>query len=863
MFIVEEKEKAASTAAVNGESIISQSTRFMQRLKNIANDEDIFIITRFASTGKTLGRGSWEEVETKAAKPRVYREEDAIDQNANVYYTINPRVRFNGNGQGTKSDISRVVAFYADMDVGKIGHKKASPFETNEEALAALDCFPLPASFVIDTGHGVQALWLFKEAVDISPSFTIADYESINRGIQSMIGADTTADISRIFRLPGSWNVKVKDDPKPVTIIRESDMEYTVGDFDFVSRDGTATIPASSPAEYTRKKVDKRKLTGSLKELIESGRDLDNPDKTDRSELIHSAVFRMVSKGFSDDEIYSILTDAAYKISEKILEKESEKERMRYVSLSIRKAREALEEKKREAEAAIGEMEILGHTADLDIVIHFRGSTITLSPNELTGRIIKMLTDLPVGEDATGFVNALLSEARKKGKVDLSEKIARGIHRGEDEGVFIVNGDAVTRVVDGKLEIAKKIIEAGKIIEHERTEWLNGESFREGFGKTTLKNAYEEIRAMVSLFKWKEKWQADYLAAFLMLAPFQSLMSWRPWLYILGARNTGKTTFFDEVIRGLYPELTARLDKTTSYACAQTLSGTGKIPILDEFEKYRHLNDVMEALKISSRGGYFTRGTTSERARRFRLNHMPFLGSIYLAGNDAAQLSRMIVFELIPHNGAGLSSLPSPIARERIGARAIGAMYREWGAIEELARKYSQAPKEYFGEGVDTRQADNFAYARAILSIINEQTNNDFGYVLLPNQASEEITDDGMEILFTILSSRITVEERTSYDNIARREMSIAGAIAANRFVEIQRVGVNVVTHKGEKYFVINAAMVQRHLLRNTDFAGLKVSEPLSRITGALRAKAKLDHTTRDCVFIPFSTLPIEEDDDA
>ncbi|HQQ67160.1 MAG TPA: hypothetical protein PLO55_13585, partial [Thermotogota bacterium] len=88
---MEEKEKAASTAAVNGESIISQSTRFMQRLKNIANDEDIFIITRFASTGKTLGRGSWEEVETKAAKPRVYREEDAIDQNANVYYTINPR----------------------------------------------------------------------------------------------------------------------------------------------------------------------------------------------------------------------------------------------------------------------------------------------------------------------------------------------------------------------------------------------------------------------------------------------------------------------------------------------------------------------------------------------------------------------------------------------------------------------------------------------------------------------------------------------------------------------------------------------------------------------------------------------------
>ena len=862
MFIVEEKRKAACKAAVNGEYIISQVARFMQRLKNIATEEDIFIITRFVPTGKTFGRGSWKEVETKAAKPRVYREEDAIDQDANVYYTVNPRVRFNGNGQGTKSDISRVVAFYADMDVGKIGHKKASPFETNEEALAALDCFPLPASFVIDTGHGVQALWLFKEAVDISPSFTIADYESINRGIQSMIGADTTADISRIFRLPGSWNVKVKDDPKPVTIIRESDMEYTVGDFDFVSRDGTATIPASSPAEYTRKKVDKRKLTGSLKELIESGRDPEKPDNTDRSAMVHSAVFRMASKGFSDDEIYSILTEPAYKISEKVLEKESEKERMRYVSISIRKAREALEEKRREAEAAIGEMEILGHTSGLELVVFFRGAVIPLPMREISGKTLKLLTGLSFGDSAAGAIDALIEQARDAGTINLSEKIARGIHRGDDEDVFIVNGDTVTRVIGEKLESAKRIIESGKIIEHERTEWLNGESFREGFEKITLKNAYDEIHRMVSLFKWKAQWQADYLAAFLMLAPFQSLMNWRPWLYVLGARNTGKTTFFDEVIRGLYPELTARLDKTTSYACAQTLSGTGKIPILDEFEKYRHLNDVMEALKISSRGGYFTRGTTGERARHFRLNHMPWLGSIYLAGNDAAQLSRMIVFELIPHNGAGLSSLPSANERERIGARAIGAMYREWRAIEELARKYSQAPKEHFGEGVDTRQADNFAYARAILSIINEQINEDFGYVLLPDQASEEITDDGMEILYTILSSRITVEDRTSLDNIARRELSIAGAIATNRTGEIQRYGVNVVTHKSEKYFVINTPMVQRHLLRNTDFAGLKVSEPLTRITGAFRSKAKIDHTTRDCVFIPFSILPIEDDED-
>lgn len=861
--MAQEKEKPLN-AAQHDKDIISHSREFMQRLKSIT-DDGVFIITSFAFTGETVDHGAWIEAKTKASGARIYNDGDAIAADANVYYTINPRTRFNGHGQGDKSDIKQVIAFYADVDVGRVGHKKPSTYETTAEALQAIDAFPLIPSIVVDTGHGVQALWLFKEAVDISQTFTIEDYESINRGIQSMIGADTTADISRIFRLPGSFNVKVKDDPKPVTIIRESDTEYTIEDFDFVTRETTRTTTAEAPSKpkYTREKVDKRRISGNLKILLETGSDPKHPEKKDRSELIHSAVFQLVSKEFTDDEVYTILTDPAYKLSEKVLEQEKEEDRMRYVSLSLTKARKETAKLQQEQQSALSEMEIKGHTAELDIVVYFRGKVIPLSMRNFTGKTLKLLTGISFGDSAAGAIDAIIGQARDAGMIDLSEKIARGIHRGDDEDVFIVNGDTITRVVDGKLESSKKIIESGKIIEHERTEWLNAESFREGFEKTTLKNAYDEIRAMVSLFKWKEKWHADYLTAFLMLAPFQSLMNWRPWLYILGARNTGKTTFFDEIIRGLYPELTARLDKTTAYACAQTLSGTGKIPILDEFEKYRHLNDVMEALKISSRGGYFTRGTTGERARHFRLNHMPFLGSVYRAGNDAAQSSRMIVFELIPHNGAGLSSLPSPNERERIGARSIGAMYREWYAIEELARKYSQSPKEHFGEDVDTRQADNFAYARAILSIVFGQANDDFGFVLLPKQASEEIVDDGMEILYTILSSMITVEERTNYDNITHRKMSIADAIAANRFVEIQRYGIAVVTHEGTKCYAIHAATTQRQLLQNSDFVGLKISEPLSRITGATRAKAKINRMTRDCVLVPFDTIPIEDDEDA
>ena len=859
--MAQQKEKPLN-AAQHDKDIISYSKEFMQRLKSIT-DAGVFIITSFALTGETVDHGAWIEAKAKASGARIYNDGDAIATDANVYYTINPRTRFNGRGQGDKGDIAQVIAFYADVDVGRVGHKKPSTYDTTAEALQAIDAFPLEPSITVDTGHGVQALWLFKEAVELSESFTVTDYEAINRGIQTLIGADTTADIGRIFRLPGSLNVKVAGDPKPVTIIRDTGAEYVIGDFDFIERVYSTASASSEPAAYTQKKVDRRGITGALKTLIDTGRDPEHPERTDRSALVHSAVYKMALKGFTDDEIYSVLTDPKNAISEKVLEHDTERERMRYVSLSITKARETIKEDAIEKEKAIGEMNILGHTADLDVVIHFRGSIITLPPDKLTGRVIKMLTGLSVGDEAAGFVDAMLNQARAKGKVNLSERIARGIHSGGDD-VFIVNGDSVTCAVDGKIITEQRITESGKIIAHDEP-WLDVDAFRDGYEKTSLESAYQAIHAIVSLFRWKEQWQADYLTAFLMIAPFQTLMAWRPWLYILGARATGKTTFFDEVIRGLYPELTVRLDKTTAYACAQTLSGTGSIPILDEFEKYRHLHDVMEALKIASRGGYFTRGTIGEKSKRFRLNHMPFLGSIYMAGNDAAQFSRMIVFELLPHNGAGLNTLPAPAERERIGARCIGATYREWNEIERIAKEYTLHPRDHFGEGVDTRQVDNFAYARAILSIVKDQASDDFSFVTLPGQASEEITDDGMAILYSVLATRITVENTNAHGSITRKEMALSSAIAKGRTDATQNYGVTVI-ERGEgktKYFALNVPAVERELLRGSEYDKLKVLEPLSRIPGAIKTyDVKMNHVSRKCLLIPVSAVKIDEDDD-
>ena len=63
-----------------------------------------------------------------------------------------------------------------------------------------------------------QAYWLLKEPVDLRNG-DFEKVESIHQGLSQALGGDSgTQDISRILRIPGTYNVKIPDEPKHVTI---------------------------------------------------------------------------------------------------------------------------------------------------------------------------------------------------------------------------------------------------------------------------------------------------------------------------------------------------------------------------------------------------------------------------------------------------------------------------------------------------------------------------------------------------------------------------------------------------------------------------------------------------------------------
>jgi len=171
------------------------------------------------------------------------------------------------NKGGAKVNLLALTAAFADVDVGAAGHKNESKYQTKDEAQTAIEKFPLRPSLLIDSGGGFQCYWLYKEPVRLTAAGgdahpTIAQVEAINRGLSLALGGDVAAtDSSRILRLPGTFNMKLPGQPRPVKVIwREAERVYDLAElaqYEDKSRPthqgAAAAVPGGDYAAYAQK----------------------------------------------------------------------------------------------------------------------------------------------------------------------------------------------------------------------------------------------------------------------------------------------------------------------------------------------------------------------------------------------------------------------------------------------------------------------------------------------------------------------------------------------------------------------------------------------------------------------------------
>ena len=142
--------------------------------------------------------------------------------------------------RGIEANIGAIPGMWADIDVNHPIHKKTNLTPTIEQALETLAKLPFKPTIIINSGHGIQAWWLFHEywtfegEADNRTAQKLAQWW--NREIHKLYAeegwtVDSVYDLARVLRIPGTYNNKVPNERVDVTTILDDGPRYDRQEF--------------------------------------------------------------------------------------------------------------------------------------------------------------------------------------------------------------------------------------------------------------------------------------------------------------------------------------------------------------------------------------------------------------------------------------------------------------------------------------------------------------------------------------------------------------------------------------------------------------------------------------------------------
>lgn len=141
----------------------------------------------------------------------------------------------NKGGRGTAADALMIAGIWADVDIAGPAHKSEALPPDTEAALELCLGIGLPPTLVVHSGHGLYPWWLFDKPRRLADDDGRARAHRLVQGTQAALAAkaterdwqmDSTSDLARLLRPPGTINRKIGDDPLPVEIYAEGGPRY-------------------------------------------------------------------------------------------------------------------------------------------------------------------------------------------------------------------------------------------------------------------------------------------------------------------------------------------------------------------------------------------------------------------------------------------------------------------------------------------------------------------------------------------------------------------------------------------------------------------------------------------------------------
>ena len=247
-----------------------------------------------------------------------------LEQNCYLGLGIRRQRLENGGGRGRTDDIIAIPGLWLDLDYHSPGaHKTRHPLPpTSDAALTLLDIAPYKPSLIVHSGHGLQAYWLFKELAGIDTSGDREAFGRLCRGWQSLFQragrergwhVDSTADLARVLRIPGTRNFKTSE-PRPVEVRDANDFRYDPSDFRDFAATYSAPVPMIFPSSNGHLDLRTLRVSSRIKYLIQHGDSIGQYPS--RSEALFAVITALVGAGYDDHDISSLCMQKDHGISE-------------------------------------------------------------------------------------------------------------------------------------------------------------------------------------------------------------------------------------------------------------------------------------------------------------------------------------------------------------------------------------------------------------------------------------------------------------------------------------------------------------------------------------------------------------------
>ena len=248
-----------------------------------------------------------------------------LEQNCYLGLGIRRQRPDNHRERGKTDDIIGIPGLWLDLDYDSPGaHKVRHPLPPSEDAaLSLLNAAPYKPSLIVHSGHGLQVYWLFKEVACFDSQADREAFGRLCRGWQQLFQqagrdrgwhVDSTADLARVLRVPGTRNLKT-DEAREVAVREASSLRYDPSDFsDFAELEAPSPTPPIFPSSNGHLDLRSLRVSPRIKYLIQHGDSIGQYPS--RSEALFAVLTALLGAGYDDPDIARLCLLEAHGISE-------------------------------------------------------------------------------------------------------------------------------------------------------------------------------------------------------------------------------------------------------------------------------------------------------------------------------------------------------------------------------------------------------------------------------------------------------------------------------------------------------------------------------------------------------------------